>query len=246
MSDLTQTTKAQNLSDGLHDLGENLAMQLVGVKRSYQQADETLDILNGVNFKLNRGETVALIAPSGAGKSTLLHMAGLLERADGGDVIINGISCCDLSDEQRTKVRGDSIGFVYQFHHLLPEFSASENVVIPQLINGLDKSEAEQRAVELLEYLKLGHRISHRPSELSGGEQQRVAIARAVANAPSVLLADEPTGNLDPETAAYVFEALEALVKQSGLSAVVATHNHELARSMDRCITLQNGLLVEL
>lgn len=243
MNELSQI--AENQSNA-KDAGENLAMQMIGVKRSYQQGDETLNILNGVDFKLNRGETVALIAPSGAGKSTLLHMAGLLERADGGDVIINGISCGDLSDEQRTKVRGDSIGFVYQFHHLLPEFSAAENVVIPQLINGLNKSEAELRAVELLGYLKLGHRVSHRPSELSGGEQQRVAIARAVANAPSVLLADEPTGNLDPDTAAYVFEALEALVKQSGLSAVVATHNHELARSMDRCITMQDGLLVEL
>lgn len=246
MNELSQFTQKQSLSCNAQGLGENLAMQMVGVKRSYQQGDENLDILKGVDFKLHRGETVALIAPSGAGKSTLLHMAGLLERADDGSIIINGISCGELSDESRTEVRGNNIGFVYQFHHLLPEFSASENVVIPQLINGLDKTEAEQRAVELLEYLKLGHRVSHRPSELSGGEQQRVAIARAVANAPSVLLADEPTGNLDPETAAYVFEALEALVKQSGLSAVVATHNHELARSMDRCITLQDGLLVEL
>lgn len=246
MNELSQVTNNQSTSGVAQSLGENLAMQMIGVKRSYQQGDEVLDILNGVDFKLNRGETVALIAPSGAGKSTLLHLAGLLERADGGDVIINGIPCGDLNDEQRTAVRGDNIGFVYQFHHLLPEFSASENVVMPQLINGLDKAEAEQRAIELLGYLKLGHRVSHRPSELSGGEQQRVAIARAVANAPSVLLADEPTGNLDPDTAAYVFEALEALVKQSGLSAVVATHNHQLARSMDRCITLQDGLLVEL
>ena len=225
---------------------QDLAMELLAVERHYEQGDEKLTILNGVNFKLNRGETVALIAPSGAGKSTLLHMAGLLERPDGGEVIIDGVACSDLSDEQRTDVRGKKIGFVYQFHHLLPEFSASENVVIPQLISGLDKKEAESRAKELLEYLKLGHRISHRPTELSGGEQQRVAIARAVANAPSVLLADEPTGNLDPETATYVFEALEALVKQSGLSAMVATHNHDLARQMDRCVTLKDGLLVEL
>ncbi len=225
---------------------QDLAMELLAVERHYEQGDEKLTILNGVNFKLNRGETVALIAPSGAGKSTLLHMAGLLERPDGGEVIIDGVACSDLSDEQRTDVRGKKIGFVYQFHHLLPEFSASENVVIPQLISGLDKKEAESRAKELLEYLKLGHRISHRPTELSGGEQQRVAIARAVANAPSVLLADEPTGNLDPETATYVFEALEALVKQSGLSAMVATHNHDLARQMDRCVTLKDGQLVEL
>ncbi|MEO9459118.1 MAG: ABC transporter ATP-binding protein [Lentilitoribacter sp.] len=233
-----------NMSDVSN--AQDLAMELLAVERHYVQGDEKLTILNGVNFKLNRGETVALIAPSGAGKSTLLHMAGLLERPDGGEVIVDGVACSHLSDEQRTDVRGKKIGFVYQFHHLLPEFSASENVVIPQLISGLEKKEAEVRAKELLEYLKLGHRISHRPSELSGGEQQRVAIARAVANAPSVLLADEPTGNLDPETASYVFEALEALVKQSGLSAMVATHNHELARKMDRCVTLKDGQLVEL
>lgn len=233
-----------NMSDVSN--AQDLAMELLAVERHYVQGDEKLTILNGVNFKLNRGETVALIAPSGAGKSTLLHMAGLLERPDGGEVIVDGVACTHLSDEQRTDVRGKKIGFVYQFHHLLPEFSASENVVIPQLISGLEKKEAEDRAKELLEYLKLGHRISHRPSELSGGEQQRVAIARAVANAPSVLLADEPTGNLDPETASYVFEALEALVKQSGLSAMVATHNHDLARKMDRCVTLKDGQLVEL
>jgi lipoprotein-releasing system ATP-binding protein len=168
-----------NMSDVSN--AQNLAMELLAVERHYVQGDEKLTILNGVNFKLNRGETVALIAPSGAGKSTLLHMAGLLERPDGGEVIVDGVACTHLSDEQRTDVRGKKIGFVYQFHHLLPEFSASENVVIPQLISGLEKKEAEDRAKELLEYLKLGHRISHRPSELSGGEQQRVAIARAVA-----------------------------------------------------------------
>lgn len=232
--------------DNQQTVPSNLAMELLAVERYYVQGDEKLSILNGINFKLNRGETVALIAPSGAGKSTLLHMAGLLERPDGGEVIIDGVACSHLSDEARTQVRGNSIGFVYQFHHLLPEFSACENVVIPQLIAGLNKAEAEARAVELLGYLKLEHRVSHRPSELSGGEQQRVAIARAVANAPSVLLADEPTGNLDPETASYVFDALEALVRQSGLSAVVATHNHELAKRMDRCITLKDGLLIEL
>lgn len=232
--------------DNQQTVPSNLAMELLAVERYYVQGDEKLSILNGINFKLNRGETVALIAPSGAGKSTLLHMAGLLERPDGGEVIIDGVACSHLSDEARTQVRGNSIGFVYQFHHLLPEFSACENVVIPQLIAGLNKAEAEARAVELLGYLKLEHRVSHRPSELSGGEQQRVAIARAVANAPSVLLADEPTGNLDPETASYVFDALEALVRQSGLSAVVATHNHELAKRMDRCVTLKDGLLIEL
>lgn len=238
--------EAQHMNEFKSQIDQNLAMEMQSVERHYEQGDERLTILNGINFKLNRGETVALIAPSGAGKSTLLHMAGLLERADGGEVILDGVACSGLSDEQRTEVRGKSIGFVYQFHHLLPEFTASENVVIPQLINGLPKGEAEERAVELLGYLKLGHRTSHRPSELSGGEQQRVAIARAVANAPSVLLADEPTGNLDPETASYVFDALEALVKQSGLSAMVATHNHELAKRMDRCVTLKDGLLIEL
>lgn len=236
----------QTASGSVQPSGHGLAMELMIVERHYEQAGERLTILNGVNFKLDRGEMVALVAPSGAGKSTLLHMAGLLERADGGDVVIDGISCAGLDDEARSKVRGNKIGFVYQFHHLMPEFSALENVVIPQLISGLGKSEAEARAEELLDYLKLGHRVSHRPSELSGGEQQRVAIARAVANAPSVLLADEPTGNLDPETASYVFEALEALVKQSGLSAVVATHNHELAARMDRCVTLKDGVLIEL
>ena len=172
---------------------------------------------------------VALVAPSGAGKSTLLHLAGLLERPDAGDVILDGRACGRLSDDQRTAIRRNDIGFVYQFHHLLPEFSALENIMMPQIIKGLTKKDAEARAGELLDYMKIGKRGHHRPSELSGGEQQRVAIARAVANAPLVLLADEPTGNLDPVTASYVFEALEALVRQSGLSALIATHNFDLA-----------------
>lgn len=222
---------------------QNLAMELLAVERHYVQGDEKLTILNGVNFKLNRGETVALIAPSGAGKSTLLHMAGLLERPDGGEVIIDGVACSHLSDEQRTDVRGKKIGFVYQFHHLLPEFSASENVVIPQLISGLEKKEAEARAQELLEYLKLGHRISHRPTELSGGEQQRVAIARAVANAPSVLLADEPTGNLDPELSREIMHLFEQF-NQVGVTVFIATHDQELINRMPyRQITLQQGRL---
>lgn len=222
------------------------ALQLTKVQRHYGQGDTILSILKGADFTLRSGETVALVAPSGTGKSTLLHIAGLLERPDGGEVFVNGHSCGGLSDDERTAVRRNEIGFVYQFHHLLPEFSALENIMMPQLIAGLSKAEAGERAAQLLDYMRIGHRASHRPSELSGGEQQRVAIARAVANAPLVLLADEPTGNLDPETAGYVFEALEALVRQSGLAAMIATHNHELARLMDRRVTLEDGLVVEL
>ncbi|MGB3417653.1 MAG: ABC transporter ATP-binding protein, partial [Mesorhizobium sp.] len=165
---------------------------------------------------------------------------------DGGDVMLAGRACGRLSDEQRTRIRRNDIGFVYQFHHLLPEFSALENIMMPQLIRGLPGKEASERAAQLLDYMKIGKRADHRPAELSGGEQQRVAIARAVANAPLVLLADEPTGNLDPVTASYVFEALEALVRQSGLAALIATHNHELAKRMDRRVTLDAGRVVPL
>ncbi|MCA0342821.1 MAG: ABC transporter ATP-binding protein, partial [Proteobacteria bacterium] len=186
------------------------------------------------------------VAPSGTGKSTLLHVAGLLEKPDAGEVFVNGHSCATLADDQRTAIRRSEIGFVYQFHHLLPEFSALENIMMPQLISGLTKAEARERAAQLLDYMRIGHRADHRPSELSGGEQQRVAIARAVANAPLLLLADEPTGNLDPETAGYVFEALEALARQSGLAALIATHNHELAGLMDRRVTIEDGLVREL
>jgi lipoprotein-releasing system ATP-binding protein len=195
---------------------------------------------------MRKGEMVGLVAPSGTGKSTLLHLAGLLERPDEGDVIVDGISCGALDDAERTAMRRSDIGFVYQFHHLLPEFSAIENVMIPQMIAGLARKEAEERSGQLLDYLRVGHRGVHRPSELSGGEQQRVAIARAVANAPILLLADEPTGNLDPVTAHYVFDALEALVRQSGLAAFIATHNHELAARMDRRVTLEDKKIVEL
>lgn len=220
---------------------QDLAMELLAVERHYEQGDEKLTILNGVNFKLNRGETVALIAPSGAGKSTLLHMAGLLERPDGGEVIIDGVACSDLSDEQRTDVRGKKIGFVYQFHHLLPEFSASENVVIPQLISGLDKKEAESRAKELLEYLKLGHRISHRPTELSGGEQQRVAIARALAPSPKLLIADEPTGNLDGDTGQQIADLLFQKQKERDMTLVLVTHDPSLADRCERKIGVRSG-----
>ena len=220
-------------------------LTLSGISRHYGQGETTLSILSNTNFALRPGETVALVAPSGTGKSTLLHLAGLLEHPNEGDVVIGGVSCNELSDEKRTAMRRESIGFVYQFHHLLPEFSAIENIMMPQLIAGLPMAEARERAGQLLEYMRIGHRAEHRPAELSGGEQQRVAIARAVANAPLVLLADEPTGNLDPETASYVFAALEALVRQSGLSALIATHNHDLARRMDRCVTLSEGKVVD-
>ncbi len=219
-------------------------LQLAKVDRTYTQGERQLHILNQADFTLARGEMVALVAPSGAGKSTLLHLAGLLERPDAGEVMVVGRACGRLSDDERTAIRRNEVGFVYQFHHLLPEFTAAENVMMPQMVRGLGRREAAQRAGQLLDYMKIGHRGDHRPSELSGGEQQRVAIARAVANAPQILLADEPTGNLDPETAGYVFEALEALVRQSGLAALIATHNHELAGRMDRRVTLDAGRIV--
>jgi lipoprotein-releasing system ATP-binding protein len=221
-------------------------LEIKGLVRSYKQGETALDILKGADFSVGKGEMVALVAPSGTGKSTLLHAAGLLERPDAGQVIVNGRACENLDDGARTAVRRAEIGFVYQFHHLLPEFTALENVMIPQMVRGMSKAESTERAQQLLDYMKIGPRASHRPSELSGGEQQRVAIARAVANAPLLLLADEPTGNLDPGTASYVFEALEALVRQSGLSAVIATHNHEIAKRMDRRVTLQDGHVVPL
>ncbi len=221
-------------------------IELKSVERHYVQGQRKLTILNGADFALVPGEMVALVAPSGAGKSTLLHTAGLLERPDAGDVILGGRACGRLSDDERTAIRRNDIGFVYQFHHLLPEFSALENIMMPQIIKGLPPAEAAKRAEQLLDYMQIGKRAQHRPAELSGGEQQRVAIARAVANAPLVLLADEPTGNLDPHTASYVFDALAALVKQSGLAALIATHNHELAQRMDRRVTLAEGKVVPL
>jgi lipoprotein-releasing system ATP-binding protein len=222
----------------------SVVIELKAVERHYVQGERKLTILNKADLTLSRGEIVALVAPSGAGKSTLLHLAGLLERPDAGEVMVSGRACGKLSDEERTAVRRNDIGFVYQFHHLLPEFSALENIMMPQLIRGLPRAAARERAAQLLDYMKIGNRGTHRPSELSGGEQQRVAIARAVANAPLLLLADEPTGNLDPKTALYVFEALEALVRQSGLAALIATHNHDLAARMDRRVTLGEGRVV--
>jgi lipoprotein-releasing system ATP-binding protein len=221
------------------------ALYCSAVERRYPQADGALEILTGAEFAIWPGEIVALVAPSGTGKSTLLHVAGLLERPDGGEVFIGGAPTAHMDDTGRTRLRREEIGFVYQFHHLLPEFSALENVVMPQLIRGLPKAEARKRAQELLEFLGLGPRATHRPSELSGGEQQRVAIARAVANAPRLLLADEPTGNLDPHTAGHVFNTLVSLVRATGLAALVATHNLEIASRMDRVITIADGKIVD-
>jgi lipoprotein-releasing system ATP-binding protein len=219
---------------------------LQDVERQYRQGDETLHVLNGVELALWGGQSVALVAPSGSGKSTLLHIAGLLEHPDRGDVYIDGRSTSILSDHERTRIRRNEVGFVYQSHHLLPEFSALENVMLPQMIRGLARTEARTRATELLDYLGLGGRLSHRPSELSGGEQQRVAIARAVANAPRILLADEPTGNLDVHTAEHVFRALSQLVSATGLAAIIATHNMDLAARMDRRVTLREGRIIEM
>ncbi len=219
---------------------------LNGIERHYRQGDEVVHVLNGAELAVWAGQSVALIAPSGAGKSTLLHIAGLLEHPDSGDVYIEGQGTAGLSDYDRTSLRRNEIGFVYQAHHLLPEFSALENVMLPQMIHGLNRAEASLRATELLSYLGLQKRLTHRPAELSGGEQQRVAIARAVANAPRVLLADEPTGNLDLHTADHVFDALTQLVRASGLATIIATHNMDLAARMDRRVTLRDGQVVEL
>jgi lipoprotein-releasing system ATP-binding protein len=221
-------------------------LELSKVARRYRQGQSFLEILRDAELAIAPGEVVALVAPSGTGKSTLLHVAGLLEKPDGGEVYVNGAPTSGMDDAGRTRLRREEIGFVYQFHHLLPEFSAHENVVLPQLIRGLDKAEAGSRASELLSFLGLSDRLRHRPAELSGGEQQRVAIARAVANAPRLLLADEPTGNLDPQTARHVFSTLNAIVRASGLAALVATHNLELAAGMDRRVTIRDGAVVPL
>jgi lipoprotein-releasing system ATP-binding protein len=219
---------------------------LRGISRQFHQGDATLDILKGAELAVLSGQSVALVAPSGTGKSTLLHIAGLLEHPDAGEVFINGSGTSKLSDLQRTRIRRNDIGFVYQFHHLLPEFSALENVMLPQMVRGLRRKEASTRSAELLGYLGLKDRLTHRPAELSGGEQQRVAIARAVANAPRILLADEPTGNLDVRTAEHVFATLGQLVRASGLAAIIATHNLDIAAQMDRRVTIRDGQVVEL
>ncbi|MBB5050235.1 lipoprotein-releasing system ATP-binding protein [Afipia massiliensis] len=228
--------------------GENgvPVVYLHDVRRRYKQGEATLTILDGASLALWEGQSVALVAPSGTGKSTLLHIAGLLEQADEGEVYVGGTATSGLSDIERTQIRRTDIGFVYQSHRLLPEFSALENVMMPQMIRGLPKKETVKRSQEILAYLGLAERVTHRPAELSGGEQQRVAIARAVANAPRVLLADEPTGNLDPHTADHVFKALTQLVRATRVAMLIATHNMDLAARMDRRVSLQDGHVIEL
>jgi lipoprotein-releasing system ATP-binding protein len=219
-------------------------LKLDAIRRSFAQGKDRLDVLAGAALVVRPGEIVALVGPSGAGKSTLLHIAGLLERPDAGEVWLGGEACGALSDSRRTCLRRSHLGFVYQYHHLLPEFSAVENVILPQMIAAKSRSGARDRALELLERMGLKARAEHRPGQLSGGEQQRVAICRALANQPKVLLADEPTGNLDPHTADSVFGELLRLVRSTGVAALIATHNPDLARRMDRQVRLQDGLLV--
>ncbi len=221
-------------------------LEMRGVIRTYKSGAGDLPVLRGVDLTIRAGEIVALIAPSGTGKSTLLHLAGVLERPDGGKVLIDGRDASTLSDPDRTAIRRDSIGFVYQFHHLLPEFTALENVALPQMIKGVSRSQAEARAMSLLTGFGLASRARHHPGKLSGGEQQRVAIARALANTPKLLLADEPTGNLDVATATVVFDELLHIVRDHGLAALIATHNADLAARMDRTVTLQEGKIVKL
>jgi lipoprotein-releasing system ATP-binding protein len=221
-------------------------LKLDGLVRAFRQGQRRVDVLAGASADINAGEAVALVGPSGAGKSTLLHIAGLLETPDAGRVIVNGRDCSGMSDKERTRVRRVEMGFVYQFHQLLPEFSALENVVMPQMIAGKRRKEASERARELLTSLGLAARVDHRPAELSGGEQQRTAIARALANAPRLILADEPTGNLDPHTAEHVFDALIQLIHTTGVAALIATHNLELAGRMDRILRMEDGHLVEV
>ena len=222
------------------------ALELRDVRRVFRLAGTELKVLNGVDLALRPGEIVALVGPSGAGKSTLLHVAGLLERPGGGAVLIGGEDCGSLSDERRTLLRRSEIGFVYQFHHLLPEFSALENVMLPQMIAGVARRPARRKAAELLDRVGLAPRIRHRPARLSGGEQQRVAIVRALANDPRILLADEPTGNLDHATGDGVLSTLLDLVRHTGLAALIATHNLELARRLDRIVALEDGRLKPL
>lgn len=222
----------------------DVVLELAGVEKTYNRGKpNAVQVLQGVDLSVARGEVVALVAPSGAGKSTLLHIAGLLDSPDAGSVRIGGADVVGLSDRRRTAIRRADVGFIYQFHHLLPEFSALENIVLPQLANGIGKAQAQARAMDLLTRVGIAARADHRPAALSGGEQQRVAFCRALANAPRLLLADEPTGNLDPATSDQVFAALMDLVRGTGLSALIATHNLELATRMDRVLRLDKGHL---
>lgn len=226
-------------------MSEPAILALDAVIRTYIQAESKLEVIRGATLSVPAGELVGLVGPSGAGKSTLLHVAGLLERPDGGEVSIAGQPCGAMSDKERTAIRRGEIGFVYQFHHLLPEFSAVENVMLPQMIAGVPRRRARERAAELIAAVGLKDRASHRPARLSGGEQQRVAIARALANEPRLLLADEPTGNLDLHTAEEVFSLLLEFVRDNGLGALIATHNLDLAAKMDRTVRLSDGVLVQ-
>ncbi len=221
-------------------------LRLENVTRSFKQGTRELSVLKGASCELMPGQAVALVGPSGSGKSTMLHITGLLESPTSGRVIIGGNDCAEMSEAERTRLRRREIGFIYQFHQLLPEFSALENVVIPQMILGRKRKDAEVRARSLLKSLGLGERVDHRPAEMSGGEQQRTAICRGLANAPKLLLADEPTGNLDPHTSEHVFQELVRVIREHGVAALIATHNMELARRMDRVLMMQDGRLVEL
>lgn len=221
-------------------------LELKKVVKTFKQGDQTLEVLRGVDLDIMPGEIVAMIGPSGSGKSTMLQIAGLLDKPTDGDIYLDGQKCSKLGDAMRTSLRRDYLGFVYQYHNLLADFDATENVVLPQLISGVSLKEATEKSRWLLSRLGLEKRLKHRPAELSGGEQQRVAIARALANTPKLLLADEPTGNLDPKTAEAVFTELLAIVKETKLSALIATHNYELANKMDRKVRLQDGLLQDM
>ena len=243
---MTQELTATEIQVNIADKNKQVTLELKNVSRSFFEGKNSIEVLQEVNLSVDAGETVALTGPSGAGKSTLLQITGLLDRPNSGEIHLSGHACSKADDKVRTRMRREYIGFVYQFHHLLPEFTAQENIALPQMVNGVEKSNAMENAIRLLETLNLEKRATHRPSELSGGERQRVAIARAVANSPTLLLADEPTGNLDVKTSEQVFETLSILVQTANLTAVVATHNMELAEKMDRRITLFEGKLLEL
>jgi len=225
-------------------MSDTAALVVRGLQKTFVEADRKLTVLDGVELTVERGARLAIVGASGSGKTTLLQLLGGLDEPTAGEVWVSGACMSTLGDAERGRLRNRALGFVYQFHHLLPEFSALENVVLPQMIAGLGRAEAKRRAMEVLSYLRVDNRADHRPGQLSGGEQQRVAIARAVANAPRLLLADEPTGNLDPTTAGHVFSALRTLVRESGLAALIATHNYALAAEMDRTVTIQDGAIV--
>lgn len=222
-------------------MSKKVVLSTVNIKKSFVQGTERLDILNGASLEIKEGEIISLLGPSGSGKSTFLQIAGLLDNADSGQIIINGFDCSNATDRDLTRMRRDNIGFVYQFHHLLPDFSALENLIIPQLIAGKSSNIAAKNAKEALEFLGLGKRITHKPAQLSGGEQQRVAIARAIINRPALLLADEPTGNLDPNTSDDVFNFMVKTAREAGIAILIVTHNHELAKKSDRIVSVING-----